>query len=86
MEDTFLAIERYGFPIAAAVAMAVALYRIVMMMLVGRAAQFEESHKELHEMQIKVLERLTEIEKDFATMEAKLDIISEYVKNQMMKG
>ena len=86
MEEAFHFIDRYGFTLVAAVAMAIALYRIVMFALVGKAAQFQESHRELHEMQIKVLERLTEIEKDFATMEGKLDIISDYVKKQMMGG
>jgi hypothetical protein len=85
MEETFHFIDRYGFTLVAAVAMAIALYRIVMFALVGKAAQFAESHRELHEMQIKVLERLTEIEKEFATMEGKLDIISEYVKKKMME-
>lgn len=86
MEETFHFIDRYGFTLVAAVAMAIALYRIVMFALIGKAAQFQESHRELHDMQIKVLERLTEIEKEFATMEGKLDIISDYVKKQMMGG
>ena len=86
MEETFHFIDRDGFTLVAAVAMAIALYRIVMFALVGKAAQFTESHRELHDMQIKVLERLTEIEKEFATMEGKLDIISDYVKKQMMGG
>ena len=86
MEETFHFIDRYGFTLVAAVAMAIALYRIVMFALIGKAAQFQESHRELHDMQIKVLERLTEIEKEFAAMEGKLDIISDYVKKQMMGG
>ena len=86
MEETFHFIDRYGFTLVAAVAMAIALYRIVMFALIGKSKQFEASHKELHDMQIKVLERLTQVEKEFATMEGKLDIISDYVKNQMMGG
>tara|TARA_R110000824_G_scaffold44207_6_gene128744 strand:- start:2164 stop:2433 length:270 start_codon:yes stop_codon:yes gene_type:complete len=86
MEDSFIFIERYGFTLVAAVAMAIALYRIVMFALVGKANQFADSHRELHDMQVKVLERLTDIEKELSNQEGKLDIISDYVKNQMMRG
>lgn len=85
MEESFHFIDRYGFTLVAAVAMAIALYRIVMFMLVGKASQFQESHRELHEMQVKTLERLTTIELEFANMEGKLDVISEYVKKKMME-
>lgn len=86
MEEAFHFIDRYGFTLVAAVAMAIALYRIVMFALVGKAKQFEDSHRELHDMQIKVLERLTDIEKELSNQEGKLDIISDYVKNRMMGG
>ena len=85
MEETFQFIDRYGFTLVAAVAMAIALYRIVMLMLVGKADQFAASHKELHEMQIKTLERLTNLENEFSNLEGKLEIISEYVKKKMME-
>tara|TARA_Y100000296_G_C5155654_1_gene248909 strand:+ start:1084 stop:1344 length:261 start_codon:yes stop_codon:yes gene_type:complete len=84
MEETFKYIDKFGFTLVAAVAMAVALYKIVMFALVGKASQFEESHHELHDMQVKTLERLTEIEKDFARLEGKIAIIEDFVKKQMI--
>lgn len=85
MEETLIIVERFGFTLVAAVAMAIALYKIVMFALVGRANEFRASHEELHDMQIKTLERLTDIEKDFAMMTGKLELISEYVKKKMME-
>lgn len=85
MEETLIVVERFGFTLVAAVAMAIALYKIVMFALVGKANEFKQSHEDLHEMQIKTLERLTEIEIEFATITGKLDLVTEYVKKKMME-
>ena len=85
MEETFQFIDRYGFTLVAAVAMAIALYRIVMFMLVGKAQQFADSHKELHDMQIKTLERLTGLENEFSNMQGQLEVIGDFVKKKMME-
>ena len=69
----------------AAVAMAIALYKIVMFMLVGKAQQFTDSHKELHDMQIKTLERLTGLENEFSNMQGQLEVIGDFVKKKMME-
>ena len=65
--------------------MAIALYKIVMFLLVGKAQQFAESHKELHEMQIKTLERLTSLENEFSNMQGQLEVIGDFVKKKMME-
>lgn len=85
MQDTLQLMERYGFSMVAAIAMGIALYRIFTFVLVGKAEQFTQSHKELHDMQIKTLERLTALENEFSNLEGKLEIISEYVKKKMME-
>ncbi len=85
MEETLAVVERFGFTLVAAVAMAIALYKIVMFMLVGKAQQFADSHKELHEMQIKTLERLTGLENEFSNMQGQLEVIGDFVKKKMME-
>ena len=85
MEESLQLMERYGFTMMAAVGMAIALYKIVMFLLVGKAQQFAESHKELHDMQIKTLERLTSLENEFSNMQGQLEVIGDFVKKKMME-
>ena len=85
MEQSLQLMERYGFTMMAAIGMAIALYKIVMFLLVGKAQQFAESHKELHEMQIKTLERLTSLENEFSNMQGQLEVIGDFVKKKMME-
>lgn len=85
MEQSLQLMERYGFTMMAAIGMAIALYKIVMFLLVGKAQQFAESHKELHDMQIKTLERLTSLENEFSNMQGQLEVIGDFVKKKMME-
>ena len=90
MESSLQLIERYGFTLIACLGLSFVLYKIIMFVLVNKAKEFSDNHKQTRAVVVEAqakIERMARKFEDFAgDFKTFKDVVIELIKEKKWKN